>query len=187
MRQPVAVILSLAAAAEAEPGLPSSVRSWLEEIVNEAEGLAELIEQPLARTGLAASIEHANLGQLAHEVAACDQLTYRGQLRVRAPADSVAVRASRVDVRRIIANLLSNATRAAGPDGQVTVQVTSDHDYARLVVEDSGPGFAKIPPNTGIGSGVIVGCLIRCGGRLQYGRSEAGGVKATVLLPLADS
>jgi signal transduction histidine kinase len=187
MRQPVTVILSLVAAALAEPGLPGSVRPWLEGIDNEAAALAELIEQSLARDCRAVSTGQANLGQLAHEVTAGEQLTYRGQLQVSAPTDTVAVRASRVDVRRIIANLLSNATRAAGPGGRVTVRVASDHDFATLVVEDSGPGFARIPPNTGIGSGVVAGSLIRCGGRLQYGRSKAGGVKVTVSLPLVSS
>jgi signal transduction histidine kinase len=185
MRQPVAVIRSLALATLAEPGLPSATRLWLEQILGEAESLAELIEHSLARTDPAAKHGPTNLGELAREVAAREQLTYQGKLQVRALADTIAVSASRVDAWRIIGNLLSNATRAAGPGGQVTVHVASNHDCALLVVEDSGPGFARIPPGTGLGSGVIAECLIRCGGRLQYGQSSAGGVKATVSLPLA--
>jgi K+-sensing histidine kinase KdpD len=187
MRQPVAVIRSLATATLAEPGLPSATRLWLEQILNEAESLAELIEHSLTRTDPAGEHGQTNLGQLAHEVVAGEQLTYQGQLQVMAPADTIAISVSRVDARRIIANLLSNATRAAGPGGQVLVHVASNHDCATLVVEDSGPGFARIQPGTGLGSGVIAGCLIRCGGLLQYGRSKTGGVKATVSLPLAGS
>src|SRR6266568_4966250 len=47
LRQPVAGILALAAVALAEPGLPSPARPWLEQIVHEAESLAELIERSL--------------------------------------------------------------------------------------------------------------------------------------------
>jgi signal transduction histidine kinase len=187
MRQPVAVIRSLATATLAEPGLPSATRLWLEQILNEAESLAELIEHSLARTHPATEHGQTNLGQLAREAVAGEQLTYQGQLQVRVPADTVMVRVGQVDARRIIANLLSNATRAAGPGGQVTVDVASNHGCALLVVEDSGPGFARIPPGTGLGSRVIAECLIRCSGRLQYGRSSAGGVKATVSLPLASN
>jgi signal transduction histidine kinase len=185
MRQPVAGILSLAAAALAEPGLPSASARRLEQIVNEAESLAELLEQSVRPADLRAGAAPTNLWQVAREVAASEQLTYRGQLQVRAPAAAIAVTASLADARRIIANLLSNATRAAGPGGTVSLRVASDHDCAVLAVEDTGPGFAEIPPGTGLGSLVIAGCLTRCGGRIQYERGEAGGVKATVSLPLA--
>lgn len=187
MRQPVTVILSLTAAALAEPELPSATRSWLEHILSEAESLGELIEDALAGPGPQCEPGQTNLGQLARELVADEQLTYHGRLQVKAPADAVAVSVSQVDARRMIGNLLSNATRAAGPDGQVTVHVASNYECAVLVVEDTGPGFARIPPGTGLGSGVIMECLIRCGGRLQYGPSSTGGVKATVSLPLARS
>ena len=184
MRQPVAGVLSLAAAALTVPELPSAARCWLEQIVTEAESLAELIEQSLACPP-GDSAPRTDLGGLAGEVIAGEQVTYQGRLRMTAPSRSVLAAVSRVDARRIIANLLSNGTRAAGPDGCVSVQIARVHGYARLVVEDSGPGFARIRPGTGLGCKVIAGCLARCGGRIDYGRSPAGGVKATVLLPLA--
>ena len=185
MRQPVAGVLSLAAAALTVPELPSAARSWLEQIVTEAESLAELIEQPLAHDHAGDGAPRTDLGELAGEVVAGEQLTYQGLLRITAPGRPVLAAVSRVDARRTIANLLSNGTRAAGPDGCVTVQIARVHGYARLVVHDSGPGFARIQPSTGLGTKVIARCMARCGGRIDYGRSPAGGVQATVLLPLA--
>lgn len=44
MRQPVAGVLALAGAALAEPGLPGAVRVRLEEIVEQAEWLADMIQ-----------------------------------------------------------------------------------------------------------------------------------------------
>jgi signal transduction histidine kinase len=184
MRQPVAGVLHLAAAALAVPGLPGAARSWLERIVSEAESLSELIEQSLGR-GSADVPLPTDLGRLAGDVVATEQLTYQGRLQVLNPAAPVLANVHRVDARRVIANLLSNAIRAAGPDGGVTVRIVADHGYGVLVVEDDGPGFARIPPGSGLGQSVIAGCLIRCGGQVGYGRSEAGGVKATVSLPLA--
>ena len=184
MRQPVAGVLHLAAAALAVPGLPGAARSWLERIVNEAESLSELIEQSLGCDTADAPLP-TDLGRLASDVVATEQLAYQGRLQVLNPACPVLADVSRVDARRVIANLLSNAIRAAGPDGGVTVRIAADHGYGVLVVEDDGPGFARIPPGTGLGRSVIAECLIRSGGRVGYGRSEAGGVKATVSLPLA--
>lgn len=185
MRQPVAGVLSLAAAALAVPELPSAARCWLEQIVTEAESLAELIEQSLACDRAGDSGPRTDLGELADEVVASEQLTYRGLLRITSPRRPVLAAARRVDAWRIIANLLSNGTRAAGPDGRVTVHIGRAHGYAQVVVQDSGPGFARIRPSTGLGTQVIARCLARCGGQIDYGESPAGGVKATVLLPLA--
>lgn len=185
MRQPVAGVLSLAAAALTVPELPSAARCWLEQIVTEAESLAELIEQSLACDHPEGGAARTDLGQLAGEAVAGEQLTYRGLLHLTTPNRPVLAAVSRVDARRIIGNLLSNGTRAAGPDGRVTVQIARVHGYARLEVQDSGPGFARIQPSTGLGTKVIARCLARCGGQIDYGRSPAGGVKATVLLPLA--
>ena len=185
MRQPTAGILFLAAAALAVPELPSAARSWLEQIVTEAQSLAELIERSVDREDPTGGALRTDLRQLASEVVAGEQLTYLGVLGMTAPPSQVLVNVNRVDVRRIIGNLLSNATRAAGPDGCVTVQVARDDDGARLVVQDSGPGFARIHQCTGLGTGVIARCLVRCGGRIDYGPSPVGGVRATVSLPLA--
>src|ERR1700748_1382337 len=64
MRQPVAGILSLAGAALTVPELPSAARSWLEQIVTEAESLAELIEQSLDRDDPVRGTLRTDLGQL---------------------------------------------------------------------------------------------------------------------------
>jgi signal transduction histidine kinase len=185
MRQPVAGVLSLAAAALSVPELPSAARSRLEQIITEAQSLAELIEQSLDRHDRKASALRTDLRQLAGEVMAGARVTYPGVLRMTAPPRPVLVDATRVDLRRIVGNLLGNATRAAGPDGCVAVRVARDGDCGQLVVQDSGPGFARIRPGTGLGIGVIARCLARCGGQIDYRPSSAGGVKATVSLPLA--
>jgi hypothetical protein len=44
MRQPTASVLALAGAALAEPGIPGTVRVSLEQIISEAEQLADMIQ-----------------------------------------------------------------------------------------------------------------------------------------------
>ncbi len=89
------------------------------------------------------------------------------------------------DVRCIISNLLSNATRAAGPAGAVTVELSRDCGLAQLVVEDTGPGFGQMPGESGLGWRIMARCLVGCRGRISYGRGALGGVRASLSLPLA--
>jgi signal transduction histidine kinase len=90
-----------------------------------------------------------------------------------------------VDIRRVIANLVGNATRAAGAAGTVTIEVSRDSSLAQLAVEDSGPGFGHIPQGTRLGWGIVAQSLARCGGGVKYGESALGGVRASFWLPLA--
>jgi len=97
----------------------------------------------------------------------------------------VLIRANPADIRRIIANLLDNATRAAGSAGKVTIEVGCDSSLAQLAVEDSGPGFGHIPEGTRLGWGIVAQNLARCGGSVTYGESTLGGVRASFSLPLS--
>ena len=53
-------------------------------------------------------------------------------------------------LRRMAANLLANATQAAGPAGSVTIEVARRGDSMLLAVEDDGPGFGRVPEVTGL-------------------------------------
>jgi signal transduction histidine kinase len=183
MHQPVAGVLRLAAAALAQPDVPAATRSCLEQIVTQTVSLTELIHQWLYpdEPDQAAVL----LTQLAAEVSAAERVTYSGRIEFLSSAESVFIRVTRVDAGRIIANLLSNATRAAGPEGTVTVEVASDASAAKVAITDSGPGFGKIAKGKGMGLGIVAQGLARCGGRLEYGSDQDGGVRASLWLPLA--
>jgi signal transduction histidine kinase len=178
-------VLRLAAAALAEPGVPEAARSRLEEIVTQTASLGELIHQWLYADERDGVTLLTDLRRLAAEAAATERLTYEGRVRLMSPAEPVLIRVARADARRIVSNLLANATRAAGPEGTVTVRVARDRDHAELTVEDTGPGFGNIPDGSGLGLGIIAQSLARCGGRLEYDRGRAGGVRASLWLPLA--
>jgi signal transduction histidine kinase len=186
MRQPVAAVLSLADAALTEPCLPDVTRSYLEQISTQAQSLADVVHQWLHAD------EHADegarltdLAHLADEAATAERVTFEGTLKLLPQAERVLIRANPVDIRRIIANLLGNATRAAGSVGKVTIEVSCDSGLAQLVVEDSGPGFGHIPEGTRLGWGIVAQNLARCGGSIKYGESTLGGVRASFCLPLA--
>lgn len=186
MRQPVAGVLTLAAAALADPGLPGVTRSYLEQIVNQAQSLADVIWQRLiAEEPAEVRVRLTDLWQLADEAAAAERLTYGGALDVAPHAEPVLVCVNQPDVRGIVSNLLSNATRAAGPAGSVQVEISHDSCLAQLVVEDTGPGFGKVPGGAGLGWHIMARSLARCGGKISYQRGTLGGVRASFWLPLA--
>jgi signal transduction histidine kinase len=177
-------VLRLAAAALAQPGVPDAARSCLEQIVAQTTSLGELIYQWLYADEPDKATLLTDLRRLAAEAVAAERVTYKGQVRLLSPTEPVLIRVTRADARRIISNLLGNATRAAGPEGAVTIEVATDRGRAEVTVEDTGPGFGKVAKGAGLGLGIITQSLVRCHGRLEYGRGKAGGVRASLWLPL---
>lgn len=185
MRQPVASVFALAAAALAEPGLPQAARTRLEQIVDQAEWLADLIRHSLltAEPGVPDACL-TDLLRVASEAIAAECLTWAGKVRIVSAAEPVFAAIRPVLLRRMVANLLGNATRAAGPSGMVTVEVGRRQNSALLAVEDTGPGFGKITKGLGMGLAVVSGLAIRYGGRLEHDQSATGRTRVSLWLPL---
>jgi two-component system sensor histidine kinase TctE len=83
------------------------------------------------------------------------------------------------------ANLLDNATRAAGPAGTVTVEVTRWDDQMLLTVEDDGPGFGWLGRGRGLGLSAVARRAVQHRGRLECNRGSLGGGRVSLWLPLA--
>jgi signal transduction histidine kinase len=186
IRQPIAAVLALVDAALTEPRLPNATRSHLEQISTLAQSLADVVNQGLLVDEYAdEGVCLTDLVQLAEEAVAAERVTFEGTLTLLPQAEPILLHVNPVDMRRVISNLLSNATRAAGAAGRVTVEVGCDSGLAQLAVEDSGPGLGHLPEGTRLGWGIIAQILARCGGSIEYGESALGGVHACFWLPLA--
>ena len=187
MRQPVASVFALAAAALAEPGIPRTARANMEEIIKQTEWLADLIRYALHT---AAPDGHAgwatDLRSVAREVVDAERLTWAGEASIAAPAEPVFAAVQPVVLRRMVANLVSNAIRAAGPSGRVTVEIGCEQGAARLCVEDSGPGFGKIAKGLGLGLAAVGRDAVRYGGKVECGNGARGGARVSLWLPHAD-
>jgi signal transduction histidine kinase len=81
---------------------------------------------------------------------------------------------------RLLANLVGNAVRAAGPDGQVRLGVHGD-PVPHIDVHDTGPGFGLGPPGEA-GLGLSTSRLLagRCGAVLAIESPPAGGTLVRV-------
>ncbi len=188
MRQPVASVFALAAAVLAEPGLSQAACTRMDEIIKQAEWLADLIQHALHTTvpGAPGSCR-SDLLSVANEAVAAECVTWVGEVKLVASAGPVYTAVHPVLLRRMVANLLSNAMRAAGPSGRVTLQVGQEEGSARLCVEDTGPGFGKIQKGLGLGLAAVLRDAIRHGGRLECGNGTGGGARVSLTLPIAST
>lgn len=122
MQQPVASMLALTAAALAEPDLPAAARRRLEQIAGQAEWLANMVHGCLVTAGRHEPGEpeepddgSADVVHIVSEVIAAECLTWPGDMMLNSPTVPVWCRLHPVLLRRAVANVLGNATRAAGP------------------------------------------------------------------------
>ena len=102
MRQPVASVFALAAAALAEPGLPQAARVRLEQIVDQAEWLADLIQHSLQTAELSLpDARLADLVRVASEAVAAERVTWAGKVRMISPVEPVFAAIHPVLLRRM--------------------------------------------------------------------------------------
>jgi signal transduction histidine kinase len=187
MRQPVACVLALTAAALAEPDLPGAARMRLEQIAGQAGWLADMIQHWLGSAAPGdpgkTAASRADVVRVAGEAAAAERLTWPGELKTAWPAGPVQTCVHPVILRRVIANVLGNATRAAGPAGTVALEVRRRAGGSMLSVEDSGPGFGRIGAGHGLGLPAVARSVARHGGWLECGRASLGGARVSLWLP----
>ena len=191
LNQPVACLLALAAAALTEPDLPATARRRLEQIAGQARWLADMVRDCLGGQGQEAPGEteelnggRADLVHIVSAVIAAECLTWRGDMVLNSPAGPVWCMHHPVLLRRAVANVLDNATRAAGPAGTVTVEIVRRKGGVVLSVEDNGPGFGKIPSGAGLGLSAVARNVVKHGGKMEFGSGGGGGARVSLWLPV---
>ena len=189
IRQPIAGVLALAGAALTEMDLPVNTRSRLEQIIELAEWQSDVVENwlEIAGGGGPPGAGFTDVLRVVNEAAAAERLTWTGNLTVVWPPEPVFTRPHPVVLRRMTANLLGNATRAAGPAGTVTVEVSRRGSRMLLAVEDDGPGFGRLAEGRGLGLAAVARQTVQHWGRLECGRGSLGGGRVSLWLPLAAS
>jgi nitrogen fixation/metabolism regulation signal transduction histidine kinase len=128
--------------------------------------------------------------------------TMAARLTLIAPAKAVTVRADKLLLKRVLANLVENGIHAgqeAGNAGDVVVTWNGDHDAAVITVDDHGKGVSEAnrdkifepyvttkSTGTGLGLAIARKIAIEHGGELSLSPTHAptGGARFVVSLPL---
>jgi signal transduction histidine kinase len=185
LRQPIATILMLASAASSESGLPPSVLHRLGQIAEQAEWMSCLLRRSLEDDGDAFEVpEVADLREVVSRVAEMARAGFTGSMSIHQVSSSpLLVHADPVLLHRAIGNLLSNAFRAAGPQGSVALRLRRRRGAATVEIEDDGPGFGRVVSGQGIGLGITQRLAAACGGYVDIEDGAQGGTLARLWIP----
>jgi signal transduction histidine kinase len=186
---------------------PEQLREAIENALQDVERLSNLIRALLL-------LSHSETGQLPTNKSVLDLARLVSDIveQFQIPAEAHVVRlssensgavfceADRIQIERVITNLLSNALKYTQSGGWVKAHAEAEGNLARIVVEDSGIGipadhlphifdrFYRVPdpnPEKGLGLGLsFVASIVKAhGGEIKV-RSEVGrGSRFVVTLP----
>lgn len=173
-------------------------------VMKQAAVMRRQVDHYLARARAAASAEVIGVRTEAAPVIAdlartMDKIYGRKGVEYEADVpQGLAFRGERQDFEEVIGNLMDNAGKWAAT--QVRVSARAEGDKLAVVVEDDGPGLTddeqvrvlekrerldETVPGSGLGLGIVRDIADLYGGALELGRSELGGLAATLRLPLA--
>ena len=125
----------------------------------------------------------------------------REGVRLRTSGSGVRARVDADRVRQAVENLVDNGLRHAGRGGSVEVRVDRDGDQLRIVVTDSGPGFAgdlldgafepfaraeggREGDGAGLGLTIVRAVAEAHGGSATARNVEGGGAAVSLELPI---
>ena len=147
-----------------------------------------------------AAPEPADLGDFVEEfVRTSPHLTEQAELEVvrTGPCPTAVDRAL---MRRVLANLVSNAVEASRPErARVHIGVARTRTSALLTVSDEGPGidaevrgrifdpyFTTKQEGTGLGLAIVKKIVLQHGGDIEAGARPGGGATLCISLPIAE-
>jgi len=209
LRTPLALIKGEASLARRSSATSDEMRSALETIESEADGLTRLVEDllMLARLdrGELLRADPVGLDELAHEIEGRYGRLARDRglvMRVEA-GESVVVRGDEAALRRVLINLTQNALQHT-ESGEVCVRVVASEEGARIEVSDTGSGVPEADQprlfdrfyradasrgrgGAGLGLSLCRDIMQAHHGTIQLQSRVGGGTVVTCQLPLLQS
>lgn len=202
LRNPLAVIQSCSQSCLAMEKLSQSLRKSLKMIQESSQRANSLLKQFLDFIKSGLNRQPTDINELllrAWDAARLDRKCPRVVLESRLASDLPLIDADPEKLERVFVNLFLNALGAVASGGKITIQsrFLPSEDRAQIEVMDDGPGIPSSERNRifepffstrkgGVGLGLFL-CksLIRDHhGEINLDCGDAGGTKATVVLPV---
>jgi two-component system CheB/CheR fusion protein len=122
-----------------------SARQIQTAVASQAKIIDDLLDMSRARTGkLTMAVGPVDLVALVNDIASVageDHACAKLDISVRAPATPVTVAADLVRIEQVLMNLVSNAVKFTPNGGTVTLSVSTEDEFARVDVVDTGQGI----------------------------------------------
>lgn len=173
----------LAESVRDDSALSAESRQRMELVMQEMFRIVDIIADSMPTDVSPAAPGTVDIRLLADEVAHLAGLAYATSVTVE-PGEPAVIRVGASVLWRVLANLVDNAVRAAGPDGRVDIKI--EQRFATVLeVTDNGPGFgAGAAGMAGLGLTVVRELLDSVGGRLEVSDAPGGGARVRVSFPL---
>ena len=171
----------------------------LHRLVSEFSDFARLPKAKVSADDLYAFLETQRDQRL---LSAAPQSAARVEFEI--PAGSAPVRLDRQMFRRVLINLINNASQATRSEGErALIRISAEPragKWLRLNVDDNGPGIPEaLRPTifdpyvthtaggTGLGLAIVKKIVVEHGGTIDAGSSPLGGARISIVLPVDDS
>jgi signal transduction histidine kinase len=166
----------LADSVRADNTLTADSRQRMELVMQEMLRIADIIADSMPTEPRPEASTETDIRVLADEVAQLASLAYDTTVTV-APGKPAVVQITASLLWRVLANLVDNAVRAAGPGGHV--YITIEHERGTVLeVTDDGPGFDAGPSGAaGLGLSVVRQLLASADGHLDVSQGRTGGTR----------
>jgi len=207
LRTPLGVLKAEVDLALKEPRSRDELGSALRSIAHETERLRRLTQDLLVlarsdRGRLPVHVAEVDVSSVIERVAAeFEDRARREEVRLRISGWNVRAKVDGDRVRQAVENLVDNGLRHAGRGGTVEVRVDRDDHRLRIVVTDSGPGFAgdvlerafepfaradggREGDGAGLGLTIVRAVAEAHGGSATARNLEGGGAAVTLDLPI---
>jgi signal transduction histidine kinase len=187
LRQPLAGIRALASAPlpdASEDEVPDELHERLRRIGELGDWMNELLCGGPPMETASTGAPSADAARVVQDVLLAAAPSFRGSLRWSL-AGSAPVPMEPGRLRRAVGNIVDNATRAAGPGGLVQVRLRRSRRSVCLDVEDTGPGFGRMPAQSCRGLALTRGVVDSCHGVMEIHSGRSGGALVRLRLPLA--
>jgi signal transduction histidine kinase len=183
-------LATLVATVRATPGPDRAVADRMDLAAQTIDGLLDLVGDPGRRPGdEARACGPVDVREVVEGVVACRDAASSTTAVLR-PGPGIVLRLDALDalnLKRLVANLVDNAIRAAGPTGRVEVEL---RDGPRPVVRvlDDGPGPDRGPAgDLGMGLGIVATLARRLAAEVTLRPRSGRGAVAEIVLGGAPS
>ncbi len=183
----MATLSSLVQVVTGDANLSVSSRIQLELMDNELARLTDFVTDWADKWAGGAADDGTGTGTvglraLATEVAQLAEVEHGANV-VLLPGPDIGLTARSGLIWRILANVVDNAARAAGPHGTVQISIEQT-DMVVVEVRDDGPGFGGAPGRTGsLGLTVIASLLRSVGGHFELRDDPHSGTVVRAIFP----